>query len=70
MHDNHKTATKETIKHYRVPDVMETILRVSNSDGGYRWAVGDSTGWYSATRKLYHGLRNNPPFYPFRMSLL
>jgi len=46
MQDNHKTATKETIKHYRIPDVMETILRVSNSEGGYRWAVGDSTGWY------------------------
>ncbi|HIH74083.1 MAG TPA: hypothetical protein HA306_02010, partial [Methanosarcina sp.] len=41
-----KTATKETIKHYRTPEVMETILRVSNSEGFYRWAVGDSTGWY------------------------
>lgn len=43
---DHKTATKETIKHYRTPEVMETILRVSNSNGFYRWAVGDSTGWY------------------------
>lgn len=43
---DYKTATKETIKHYRTPEVMETILRVSNSAGFYRWAVGDSTGWY------------------------
>src|SRR5664280_2508388 len=43
---DYKTATKETIMHYRTPEVMETILRVSNSAGVYRWAVGDSMGWY------------------------
>lgn len=41
-----KTATKDTVMHYRTPEVMETILRVSKDSDLLRWAVGDSQGWY------------------------
>jgi len=40
------TSTKETQTHYRTPGVMETILRVSQANGWYRWANGDSKDWY------------------------
>jgi hypothetical protein len=40
------TATTDTRAHYRTPGVMETILRVSNSDSLYRWANGDNKDWY------------------------
>ena len=40
------TATKDTRAHYRTPGVMEAILRVSESDGLYRWANGDNRDWY------------------------
>jgi len=40
------TSNKETIEHYRTPGIMETILRVSQVNGWYRWANGDRRGWY------------------------
>lgn len=40
------TSTKENQAHYRTRGVMETILRVSQANGWYRWANGDSKDWY------------------------
>jgi hypothetical protein len=32
--------------------------------------IGSYAMWLPVDKKLYHGLRLIPPFYPFRMSLL
>lgn len=40
------TATPATRAHYRTPGIMETIIRVSNTDGLFRWANGDNKNWY------------------------
>jgi hypothetical protein len=45
------TATKATQAHYRTPGVTETVLRVSQTNGWYRWANGDSKDWYRAKDK-------------------
>ena len=45
------TATKATQAHYRTPGIMETVLRVSQANGRYRWANGDSKDWYWAGDK-------------------
>lgn len=45
------TATKATQAHYRTPGVMETVLRVSQANGGHRWANGDSKDWYRSGDK-------------------
>lgn len=46
------TATRDTKTHYNRKEVMNTILRVSEAQKGcYRWAVGDSTGWYDISNK-------------------
>lgn len=45
------TATKKTRAHYREPGIMETVLRVSESNGCYRWANGDNNDWYWARDK-------------------
>jgi hypothetical protein len=40
------TASPETKKHYKRPQVMDTILRVSKTSNSLKWAVGDSIAWY------------------------
>lgn len=58
-----KTATEETIKHYKHPVVKETILRVSNLGDYSRWIVGDKTGWYLKARKHTYAVPATPRKY-------
>jgi hypothetical protein len=45
-----QTASQETYDHYMRPEIMETILRVSNMGEASRWLIGDSNGWYRYSR--------------------
>jgi hypothetical protein len=47
------TAKKETIEHYRRPEIKETILRFSAYGENTRWAVADNHWWYVKPQRSF-----------------
>ena len=45
-----KTATDQTIQHYQIPKVRQTILRFVEEEYGWRALNGDQ-GWYKSAGK-------------------